>query len=95
MELLQCDAVQLHAESRRDSREGRVMIETLSVSKQNISAITALEVEDLAMRLEQDNYTNAFDGLNDWHLLRAIAFQRPELVEPYVYLLDLDPYDEV
>ena len=95
MELLQCNAVQLHAESRRDSREGRVMIETLSVSKQNISAITALEVEDLAMRLEQDNYTNAFDGLNDWHLLRAIAFQRPELVEPYIYLLDLDPYDEV
>lgn len=71
------------------------MIETLSISKQNISAITAAEVEDLAMRLEQDNYTNAFDGLNDWHLLRAIAFQRPELVEPYVYLLDLDPYDEV
>ena len=71
------------------------MIETLSVSKQNISAITAAEVEDLAMRLEQDNYTNAFDGLNDWHLLRAIAFQRPELVEPYIYLLDLDPYDEV
>lgn len=71
------------------------MIETLSVSKQNISAITALEVEDLAMRLEQDNYTNAFDGLNDWHLLRAIAFQRPELVEPYIHLLDLDPYDEV
>lgn len=71
------------------------MIETLSVSKQNISAITAVEVEDLAMRLEQDNYTNAFDGLNDWHLLRAIAFQRPELVEPYIYLLDLDPYDEV
>lgn len=95
MELLQCDAVQLHAESRRDSREGRAMIETLSVSKQNISAITAVEVEDLAMRLEQDNYTNAFDGLNDWHLLRAIAFQRPELVEPYIYLLDLDPYDEV
>jgi hypothetical protein len=71
------------------------MIETLSVSKQNISAITVAEVEDLAMRLEQDNYTNAFDGLNDWHLLRAIAFQRPELVEPYIYLLDLDPYDEV
>ena len=71
------------------------MIETLSISKQNISAITAAEVEDLAMRLEQDNYTNAFEGLNDWHLLRAIAFQRPELVEPYVYLLDLDPYDEV
>jgi hypothetical protein len=33
-------------------------------------------------------------GLNDWHLLRAIAFQRPEMVEPYLYLLDLEAYDE-
>ena len=71
------------------------MMETLSISKQDIAAVTAAEVKDLATRLEQDNYTNAFDGLNDWHLLRAIAFQRPELVEPYLYLLDLDPYDEV
>lgn len=71
------------------------MTETLSISQQDIAAVTVAEVKDLAARLEQDNYTNAFDGLNDWHLLRAIAFQRPELVEPYVYLLDLDPYDEV
>jgi hypothetical protein len=71
------------------------MTETLSISKQDIAAVTVAEVKDLATRLEQDNYTNAFDGLNDWHLLRAIAFQRPELVEPYLYLLDLDPYDEV
>lgn len=70
-------------------------METLSISKQDIAAVTVAEVKDLATRLEQDNYTNAFDGLNDWHLLRAIAFQRPELVEPYLYLLDLDPYDEV
>ena len=71
------------------------MTETLSISQQDIAAVTVAEVKDLATRLEQDNYTNAFDGLNDWHLLRAIAFQRPELVEPYLYLLDLDPYDEV
>ena len=70
------------------------MVQTLSISKQDIAVMSAEEVEDLAMRLEQDNYTNAFDGLNDWHLLRAIAFQRPELVEPFVYLLDLEPYDE-
>lgn len=70
------------------------MLETLSVTKQEIAAMSAAEVDQLATRLEQDNYTNAFDGLNDWHLLRAIAFQRPELVEPYVYLLDLEPYDE-
>ncbi len=70
------------------------MMDTLSISKQNIAAISAKEVTQLANRLEQDNYANAFDGLNDWHLLRAIAFQRPELVEPYIHLLDLEPYDE-
>ncbi|MBO3459472.1 DUF2555 domain-containing protein [Aetokthonos hydrillicola Thurmond2011] len=67
---------------------------TLSISKQEIAGITSKEVEQLAIRLEQDNYSNAFEGLNDWHLLRAIAFQRPELVEPYIHLLDLEPYDE-
>jgi hypothetical protein len=75
-------------------KEARTMMDTLSISKQNIAAISAKEVTQLANRLEQDNYVNAFDGLNDWHLLRAIAFQRPELVEPYIHLLDLDPYDE-
>ncbi|MBN3895221.1 MAG: DUF2555 domain-containing protein [Nostoc sp.] len=67
---------------------------TLSISQKEIAAMTAAEVEELATRLELDNYSNAFEGLNDWHLLRAIAFQRPELVEPYIYLLDLEPYDE-
>lgn len=67
---------------------------TLSISKKEIAVITSQEVEQLAIRLEQDNYSNAFEGLNDWHLLRAIAFQRPELVEPYIHLLDLEPYDE-
>ncbi|NEP79010.1 MAG: DUF2555 domain-containing protein [Okeania sp. SIO3C4] len=27
-------------------------------------------------------------------MLRAIAFQRPELIEPYVHLLDFEPCDE-
>ena len=67
---------------------------TLSISRKEIAAMTVAEVEELATRLELDNYSNAFECLNDWHLLRAIAFQRPELVEPYIYLLDLEPYDE-
>lgn len=67
---------------------------TLSISRKEIAAMTTTDVKDLATRLELDNYSNAFEGLNDWHLLRAIAFQRPELVEPYIYLLDLEPYDE-
>jgi Protein of unknown function (DUF2555) len=69
-------------------------MKTLSISKTEIAVMTSQEVERLATRLEQDNYSNAFEGLNDWHLLRAIAFQRPELVEPYIHLLDLEPYDE-
>ncbi len=69
-------------------------MKTLSISKTEISAMTATEVQDLATRLELDNYSHAFEGLNDWHLLRAIAFQRPELVEAYIHLLDLEAYDE-
>jgi DUF971 family protein len=48
----------------------------------------------LAVRLEVDDYTDPFEGLNDWHLLRSLAFQRPEMVEPYLHLLDMEAYDE-
>ncbi|MGF1495022.1 MAG: DUF2555 domain-containing protein [Microcoleaceae cyanobacterium] len=60
----------------------------------NVFSLTENDVAELAVRLEQDEYTNPFEGLQDWHLLRAIAFQRPELVESYVYLLDIEAYDE-
>jgi hypothetical protein len=65
-----------------------------TISQQDIAAVTQEQVKQLAARLDLDEYDNAFDGLNDWHLLRAIAFHRPELVEPYIYLLDLEAYDE-
>ncbi len=65
-----------------------------SISNRDIAAMSVADVAELAARLERDEYTNAFEGLEDWHLLRAIAFQRPELVEPYIHLLDLEPYDE-
>ena len=66
----------------------------LSVTRQDISALTEEDIADLAKRLEQDDYNNPFEALNDWHLLRAIAFQREELAEPYLYLLDIEAYDE-
>ncbi|NJP09994.1 MAG: DUF2555 domain-containing protein [Leptolyngbyaceae cyanobacterium RU_5_1] len=66
----------------------------LHVEKEKVSTLTAADVEKLAARLEQDDYVNAFEGLNDWHLLRAIAFQRPELAAPYLHLLDMEAYDE-
>ncbi|MGK7887734.1 MAG: DUF2555 domain-containing protein [Leptolyngbyaceae cyanobacterium] len=67
---------------------------TLSFSGPDVATITDADVATLAQRLEQDDYKNPFDGLNDWHLLRAIAFQRPDMVEPYFYLLEMENYDE-
>jgi DUF971 family protein len=67
---------------------------TLTISRRDLSTLTADDVAQLAVRLERDDYTNAFEGLDDWHLLRALAFQRPELAQPYLYLLDLEGYDE-
>lgn len=64
------------------------------ISAQEIAKMTPEDVAQLAQRLEQDEYSNAFAGLQDWHRLRAVAFQRSELVEPYMHLLDLEAYDE-
>ncbi|GAB4279866.1 MAG: hypothetical protein Fur0025_07410 [Oscillatoriaceae cyanobacterium] len=80
-------------DGRQYSLEGRTM-GTTSISERDIAELTPDDVKRLAVRLDQDEYDNPFDGLNDWHLLRAIAFHRPELVEPYIYLLDLEAYDE-
>ena len=58
------------------------------IAVQDIDKMTQQDVALLAQRLEQDDYSNPFEALQDWHLLRAIAFQREDLVEPYAYLLD-------
>jgi Protein of unknown function (DUF2555) len=60
----------------------------------NVNDLTPEDIEQLAARLEEDAYNSPFDGLEDWHLLRAVAFQKPELVEPYLHLLDMEAYDE-
>ncbi len=67
---------------------------TLNLTQKEISTFTVNDVANLAGRLEQDEYSNPFEALQDWHLLRAIAFQRSDLAEPYLYLLDLEAYDE-
>ena len=48
----------------------------------------------LAKRLEEDDYMTPFEGLKDWHLLRALAINRPELTSDYIHLLDQEPFDE-
>jgi hypothetical protein len=67
---------------------------SLTLDKLNVDELTPEQVAEVAARLEQDEYASIFDGLNDWHLLRAIAFSRPEMVENYMHLLDLEAYDE-
>ena len=67
---------------------------TLKLTKQDIMGITEEQVAVIAGRLEQDEYNTPFEALEDWHLLRAIAFQREELAQPYIHLLDIEAYDE-
>lgn len=67
---------------------------TLKMKGRRIGDFTAEEVAILAERLERDEYNSPFEALEDWHLLRAIAFQREELIEPYIHLLDIEAYDE-
>ena len=67
---------------------------TVNLSTEAIAKLTPQDVADLAQRLEQDDYNNPFEALDDWHLLRAIAFHREELVQPYLHLLDVEAYDE-
>ena len=67
---------------------------TLKLTRQDIAKMTAEDVAIIASRLEQDEYNTPFEALEDWHLLRAIAFQKEELVQPYIHLLDIEAYDE-
>ncbi|TAG97979.1 MAG: DUF2555 domain-containing protein [Oscillatoriales cyanobacterium] len=67
---------------------------TKASASRDIAVLTSEDVAELADRLEVDDYTDPFEGLNDWHLLRSLAFQRPEMVEPYLHLLDMEAYDE-
>jgi hypothetical protein len=59
-----------------------------------LAGLTEASVAELARRLEEDDYPSPFAGLQDWHLLRAVAIHRPELARPYVHLVDQEPFDE-
>jgi uncharacterized protein (DUF849 family) len=66
----------------------------ITLTEREIAILTPEDVANLAARLERDDYNNPFEALQDWHLLRAIAFQRQDLIEPYIHLLDIEAYDE-
>ncbi len=62
--------------------------------EQQLAAMNRTTVAAIARRLEEDDYADAFGGLQDWHLLRALAIHRPDLVQPYRHLIDQEPFDE-
>ena len=64
------------------------------ISEKLVNSFDEKMTLELATRLEEDNYTTPFDGLKDWHLLRALAINRPELTSDYIHLLDQEPFDE-
>ena len=65
-----------------------------TITAELIASLDETAMAALAQRLEEDDYPSAFAGLQDWHLLRAVAIHRPELARPYVHLVDQEPFDE-
>ena len=66
----------------------------MPITPESLDAFDDDKVALLAQRLEDDDYPTPFDGLSDWHLLRALAIHRPDLTGPYVHLVDQEPFDE-
>ena len=66
----------------------------IKISEELVNSFDEKMTFELARRLEEDNYKTPFDGLIDWHLLRALAINRPELTSEYIHLLDQAPFDE-
>ena len=64
------------------------------ISEELVNSFNEEMTFELAKRLEEENYNNPFDGLKDWHLLRALATNRSELTTNYVHLLDQEAFDE-
>ncbi len=65
-----------------------------SITPEQLAAFDEASIQELARRLDLDDYPSPFDALADWHLLRALAIHRPELARPYVHLVDQEPFDE-
>ena len=64
------------------------------ISEELVNSFNEEMTLKLSKRLEKDEYKTPFDGLKDWHLLRALAINRPELTTDYIHLLDQEPFDE-
>lgn len=65
-----------------------------ALSPERLAAFDEASTAELARRLDDDDYPTPFDGLADWHLMRALAIHRPDLARPYLHLVDQEPFDE-
>lgn len=65
-----------------------------TITPERLAAFDEQSIAGLAQRLENDDYPTPFAGLEDWHLIRALAIHRPDLTRPYVHLVDQEPFDE-
>ena len=65
-----------------------------TITAEQLQKFDEQSIAALAARLEEDDYPTPFDGLQDWHMLRALAIHRPDLAFPYVHLVDQEPFDE-
>ena len=64
------------------------------ITPERLASFDETSIALLAKRLEEDDYLTPFAGLDDWHLLRALAIHRPELTIPYLHLIDQEAFDE-
>ena len=72
-------------------------MEFISENKISDKLVNSFDEEitlQFAKRLEEDECTTPFDGLKNWHLLRALAISRPVLKTDYTHLLVQEPFDE-
>ena len=63
------------------------------ISKEIVNSFDEEMTLELSKRLEEVDY-NTIDGLKNWHLLRALAINMPELTTNYTHLLAKEPFDE-
>ena len=64
------------------------------ISEELLNSFVEEMTPKLVKRLDEEDYKIPFDGLKDWHLLRALAINRPELTFDNIYLLDQESLNE-
>jgi len=64
------------------------------ISEELVNSFDEFMNFEVETRLEEDNYITPFDGLKNWHLVRALAINIAALTTNYIHLLDQEPVDE-